>query len=82
MIQLIMNICPDCPRKNTKAKWTGCIKHFSAGCKVIETANFKNYFTDDGYEYGAIPSHLNEVVNQEFAELVFKEMNFWMGEKL
>ena len=35
---------------------------------VIRPSDDGLYFTDDDYEYGAIPSHLNEVVNQKIAE--------------
>ena len=35
---------------------------------VIRPSGDKLYFTDDRYEYGAIPSHLNEVINQKIAE--------------
>lgn len=29
-----------------------------------------NYFTDEGYEYGAVPQHLNDIVNQRIARLI------------
>ena len=34
---------------------------------VISTADLPEYFTDEGYEYGALPQHLNEIVNQKIA---------------
>ncbi|MBQ1358691.1 MAG: glycosyltransferase family 2 protein [Oscillospiraceae bacterium] len=34
---------------------------------VIRVEDIGHYFTDEKYEYGAIPSHLNEIVNQEIA---------------
>jgi|GEM_PF-936145 len=34
----------------------------------LETAGRDRYFTDRGYEYGAVPSHLNELLNRELAE--------------
>jgi hypothetical protein len=34
---------------------------------VIEVADLPEYFTDKNYEYGAVPSHLNEIVNQKIA---------------
>lgn len=37
------------------------------GVKVVEASECNYYFTDHQYEYGAIPSHLNELVNQEIA---------------
>ncbi len=37
------------------------------GAKVIETSKSKFYFTDRQYEYGALPSHLNDIVNEEIA---------------
>lgn len=38
--------------------------------KVVEPSNCEYYFTDKQYEYGAIPSHLNELANQRIAEMV------------
>lgn len=35
--------------------------------KAVETLECQYYFTDKEYEYGAIPSHLNELVNREIA---------------
>ncbi len=34
---------------------------------VMETADLPEYFTDRNYEYGALPQHLNEIVNQKIA---------------
>ena len=34
---------------------------------VIEVRDLPGYFTDKNYEYGAVPSHLNEIVNQKIA---------------
>lgn len=34
---------------------------------VIEVKDLPDYFTDKNYEYGAVPSHLNEIVNQKIA---------------
>ena len=36
----------------------------------IRTAQEPLYFTDRNYEYGAIPSHLNEIANQQIAERI------------
>lgn len=38
--------------------------------KTVEASEGKYYFTDSQYEYGAIPSHLNELVNQEIAGMI------------
>ena len=35
---------------------------------VIRPADDPLYFTDKDYEYGAVPSHLNEIVNRRIAE--------------
>ncbi len=35
--------------------------------KVVEASECGYYFTDRQYEYGAVPSHLNELVNKEIA---------------
>jgi len=34
---------------------------------VIEAAESELYFTDESYEYGKLPSHLNDLVNREIA---------------
>lgn len=38
--------------------------------QLIETQDFPLYMTDQEYEYGAIPSHLNEMVNMQIAERI------------
>lgn len=40
--------------------------------KVIEVKESPMYFTDREYEYGAVPSHLNEIVNEEIAKQIEK----------
>jgi len=37
---------------------------------IVEASKCKYYYTDKQYEYGAIPSHLNEIVNGEIARLI------------
>ena len=37
---------------------------------VVETEECTPYITDEMYEYGALPSHLNEVVNRKIARVV------------
>ena len=44
------------------------LKNSCSGAVVVQTAKEPLYFTDRKYEYGAIPSHLNEIVNQRIAE--------------
>lgn len=47
---------------------------FFASCDkaigVVEASECQYYFTDKQYEYGAIPSHLNELANQKIAEMI------------
>jgi len=38
--------------------------------RVVEASECENYYTDRLYEYGAVPSHLNELVNREIAEKI------------
>lgn len=38
--------------------------------KCIEAYKCDYYFTDEKYEYGAVPSHLNEVVNKNIASKI------------
>ncbi|MBR2801466.1 MAG: glycosyltransferase family 2 protein [Erysipelotrichaceae bacterium] len=40
--------------------------------RTVETGDLPLYFTDEHFEYGAVPSHLNEIVNQEIAERLEK----------
>ncbi len=44
------------------------------GITCVKAYECENYFTDAEYEYGAVPSHLNEVVNGEIAEMIEKNM--------
>lgn len=37
------------------------------GAVTIEAAESKLYFTDENYEYGKLPSHLNDLANREIA---------------
>lgn len=37
---------------------------------VVPAYQCADYFTDEAYEYGAVPSHLNEIVNQRIAEAI------------
>ena len=41
---------------------------------MIETGDLPLYFTDEKYEYGAIPSHLNEIVNKQIAKRIAKKL--------
>lgn len=43
------------------------------GVKVVDATKCSYYFTDEKYEYGAIPSHLNELVNKEIADEIERE---------
>ena len=38
------------------------------GIKEVEASECPMYFTDIRYEYGAVPSHLNEIVNEKIAD--------------
>ncbi len=49
-------------------------KQSCKGMTYVEAYKCKNYFTDKEYEYGAIPSHLNEVVNGDIARLIEKNL--------
>lgn len=44
---------------------------------VVEAWKSQYYFTDQKYEYGAIPSHLNEVANREIAGMAEREIGIW-----
>ena len=46
------------------------MKQLLPDAPVISLAGDDLYFTDEKYEYGAIPSHLNEIENQRIAEKI------------
>lgn len=51
--------------------------YFQEHCKnvkVVEASECNDYFTDRQYEYGAVPSHLNEIVNKNIAKNIEKIM--------
>ena len=37
---------------------------------MIPAHECENYFTDEAYEYGAVPQHLNDIVNQRIAHMI------------
>ena len=50
-------------------------QYFEQNCSniiSIDVAEDELYFTDEKYEYGAIPSHLNEIVNRNIAKRIEK----------
>lgn len=50
----------------------GIVREACPDAMVVPTYACADYFTDEAYEYGAVPSHLNEIVNQRIAEEVWK----------
>ena len=46
------------------------IKENYPAIRVVATADLPLYYTDMHFEYGAVPSHLNEIVNQQIAKRV------------
>lgn len=46
------------------------LKEILPEAPVISSSKDDLYFTDEKYEYGAIPSHLNEIENQKIAETI------------
>ena len=45
------------------------------GIHFVESYKNQLYFTDEEYEYGAVPSHLNEIVNKIIARQIEQEMD-------
>lgn len=43
-------------------------------CRVVEASDCEYYFTDKAYEYGVLPSHLNEIVNRQIAKKIETEI--------
>lgn len=44
------------------------------GASVIEVVGSELYFTDKDYEYGELPSHLNDLINREIAAKIEAEI--------
>lgn len=42
--------------------------------RVIDCTYDSLYFTDKAYEYGAVPSHLNDLINRKIAEKIEEEL--------
>ena len=40
------------------------------GIDIVRAYTCPDYFTDEAYEYGAVPQHLNDIVNQRIAHMV------------
>lgn len=60
-------------RTNTILKEYYCFfEKNCTGIHVIEASECNYYYTDKQYEYGAIPSHLNEIVNDSIAKEIEK----------
>ena len=45
-----------------------------SGAVRIRAYEANRYFTDENYEYGALPSHLNALANQEIAQMIEKAL--------
>lgn len=61
--------------QNTNAILRGYYRFFEEHCdkvQAIEASTCSYYYTDKQYEYGAVPSHLNELVNDEIAKRIEK----------
>ncbi len=48
-------------------QYYSCLKELLPDAAVVSPSEDDLYFTDEKYEYGAIPSHLNEIENQKIA---------------
>ena len=51
-------------------QYYGYLKEVLPEAPVISPSEDDLYFTDEKYEYGAIPSHLNEIENQKIAKQI------------
>ncbi len=61
--------------RKTNAVLMEYYRFFENNCdriRVIEASECSYYYTDKQYEYGAIPSHLNEIVNDSIAKKIEK----------
>ena len=50
------------------------IKSIYPEIRVVEAYKEQFYFTDDEYEYGVYPEHLNEIVNKRIANVIEKKL--------
>ena len=41
---------------------------------IVPACSCQDYFTDEAYEYGAVPQHLNDIVNQRIARMIEEAM--------
>ena len=48
------------------------IRKYYSDVTMVKTDDLDLYFTDEKYEYGAIPSHLNRLVNRQIAQRIEK----------
>lgn len=46
---------------------------------IVDSSECEYFFTDKRYEYGAVPSHLNDIVNREIAYKIEKCINLMPG---
>lgn len=53
-------------------KYYGILKECCPDAEFVEAYSCSPYITDEKYEYGALPSHLNAVVNRRIAEKAWK----------
>lgn len=63
--------------RETNRRLEGYYQFFADRCgqaKMIEVKELPLYFTDRKYEYGAVPSHFNELVNCEIAKEIEKAL--------
>ena len=51
-------------------EYYGFLREAAPDAEVVSPAGDELYFTDAKYEYGAIPSHLNEIENQKIARRI------------
>ena len=52
------------------AKMYAYVRESYPKIRVIPAHKCENYFTDEAYEYGAVPQHLNDIVNQHIAHMI------------
>lgn len=57
------------------SQYYGYIREYYPDITIVQVADLPEYFTDENYDYGAVPQHLNEIVNQKIAGIIGEKIN-------
>ena len=57
------------------SQYYGYIREYYPDITIVQVADLPEYFTDENYDYGAVPQHLNEIVNQKIAGIIGEKIH-------